>query len=195
MRHHFIKDKVFYQSLIAITLPIALQNIISYSVNLMDTLMLGKLGEVALSATSLANQVFFLFTLLIFGIGGGALVISSQNYGPKNFTNIQIILSMTLKITFIVSLLFTSGLLLFPTSIMKLFSHDPVIIATGASYLRIIAPSYLFYGLTSILLVVLRSVETVNICLITYIISFITNVVFNYLFSLISKILTQIQKY
>ena len=65
------KDKIFYKTIAAITIPIALQNIISYGVNLMDTVMLGKLGEVALSATSLANQVFFMFTLLIFGIGGG----------------------------------------------------------------------------------------------------------------------------
>ena len=75
------KDKIFYKTIAAITIPIALQNIISYGVNLMDTVMLGKLGEVALSATSLANQVFFMFTLLIFGKGGGAVVLCSQYWG------------------------------------------------------------------------------------------------------------------
>ena len=68
-------ERSFYRSLLALTLPVALQNVISYSVNLMDTLMLGGLGEVALSATSLANQVFFIYTVAIFGVAGGAIVL------------------------------------------------------------------------------------------------------------------------
>ena len=59
--------------------------------------MLGKLGEVALSATSLANQVFFMFTLLIFGIGGGAVVLCSQYWGSKNILSIQKITTIILK--------------------------------------------------------------------------------------------------
>ena len=96
------KDKIFYKTIAAITIPIALQNIISYGVNLMDTVMLGKLGEVALSATSLANQVFFMFTLLIFGIGGGAVVLCSQYWGSKNILSIQKITTIILKISFAV---------------------------------------------------------------------------------------------
>ena len=71
-------SKYFYRSLVAMTLPVALQNVISYSVNLMDTVMLGSLGEVALSATSLANQIFFIYTVVIFGVAGGAIVLCSQ---------------------------------------------------------------------------------------------------------------------
>ena len=108
------KDKIFYKTIAAITIPIALQNIISYGVNLMDTVMLGKLGEVALSATSLANQVFFMFTLLIFGIGGGAVVLCSQYWGSKNILSIQKITTIILKISFAVSLLFAIVLLIFP---------------------------------------------------------------------------------
>ena len=70
-------ERSFYRSLLALTLPVALQNVISYSVNLMDTLMLGGLGEVALSATSLANQVFFIYTVAIFGVAGGAIVLDA----------------------------------------------------------------------------------------------------------------------
>ncbi len=143
---NFGKNKNFYKTITTITIPIALQNIISYGVNLMDTVMLGRLGEVALSATSLANQVFFMFTLLIFGIGGGAVVLCSQYWGNRNIKSIQKVTTIVLKISFIVSI------------------------------------SYLFYGLTSTLLVILRSVETVTICLKIYILSFIVNVAFNYIF-------------
>lgn len=176
------KNKDFYKTIAAITMPIALQNIISYGVNLMDTVMLGKLGEVALSATSLANQVFFMFTLLIFGIGGGAIVLSSQYWGNRNIKSIQKITTIVLKISFAVSLLFSLILLIFPKEVMTIFTNDVDVIKAGTSYLRVLSISYLFYGLTSTFLVVLRSVETVNICLKIYIVSFIVNVVFNYIF-------------
>ena len=176
------KNKEFYKTIAAITIPIALQNIISYSVNLMDTVMLGRLGEVALSATSLANQIFFMFTLLIFGIGGGAVVLCSQYWGSKNILNIQKITTIVLKIAFTVSLVFALVLLIFPKEIMTVFTSDTQVIKAGTSYLRVLSISYLFYGLTSTFLVILRSVETVNICLKIYILSFVVNVIFNYIF-------------
>ena len=176
------KNKEFYKTIAAITIPIALQNIISYSVNLMDTVMLGRLGEVALSATSLANQIFFMFTLLIFGIGGGAVVLCSQYWGSKNILNIQKITTIVLKIAFTISLIFALVLLIFPREVMTVFTSDKEVIKAGTSYLRVLSISYLFYGLTSAFLVILRSVETVNICLKIYILSFIVNVIFNYIF-------------
>lgn len=176
------KNKDFYKTIAAITIPIALQNIISYGVNLMDTVMLGRLGEVALSATSLANQVFFMFTLLIFGIGGGAVVLCSQYWGNKNIKSIQKVTTIVLKISFMVSLSFALVLLIFPKQVMTIFTSDIEVIKAGTSYLRVLSISYLFYGLTSTFLVILRSVETVSICLKVYLLSFIVNVVFNYVF-------------
>ncbi|MGL5312142.1 MAG: MATE family efflux transporter [Peptostreptococcaceae bacterium] len=177
-----VKKNDFYKTIAAITIPIALQNIISYGVNLMDTVMLGRLGEIALSATSLANQVFFMFTLLIFGIGGGAVVLCSQYWGNRNIKSIQKITTIVLKIAFWVSLGFALVLLIFPKEVMTIFTSDVEVIKAGTSYLRVLSMSYLFYGLTSTFLVILRSVETVNICLKIYILSFIVNVVFNYIF-------------
>ena len=80
-------DRAFYRNLLAITMPIAFQNIISYSVNMMDTLMLGSLGETVLSASSLAGQVFFLFSILVSGLGCGAGVLCSQYFGKRDLKN------------------------------------------------------------------------------------------------------------
>ena len=118
--------------------------------------MLGRLGEVALSATSLANQIFFMFTLLIFGIGGGAVVLCSQYWGVKNIVNIQKITTIVLKIAFWVSLVFALVLLIFPREVMTVFTSDKEVIKAGTSYLRVLSISYLFYGLTSTFLVILR---------------------------------------
>ena len=94
-------ERSFYRSLLALTLPVALQNVISYSVNLMDTLMLGGLGEVALSATSLANQVFFIYTVAIFGVAGGAIVLCSQYWGKKDVDSICRVASLALRLSLI----------------------------------------------------------------------------------------------
>ena len=69
--------------LIGMALPITLQNLINFCVNLADTIMLGQLGEVPLAASSLANQLFFVVTLVVYGIGGGANVLVSQYWGEK----------------------------------------------------------------------------------------------------------------
>ncbi len=181
---HIGKDYSLYKAIATITIPIALQNIISYSINLMDTVMLGGFGETALSATSLANQVFFMFTLLIFGVGGGAVVLCSHYWGNKNIESIQKITTITLKISFFISALLALVLLIFPVEVMSIFTSDIEVIKVGYSYLRVVAISYLFYGITSTFLVILRSVKTVSICLNIYMLSFIVNIVGNYIFIL-----------
>ena len=169
-------ERSFYRSLLALTLPVALQNVISYSVNLMDTLMLGGLGEVALSATSLANQVFFIYTVAIFGVAGGAIVLCSQYWGKKDVDSICRVASLALRISAAAGLLFTLVLFLFPRPVMQIFTAEPAVIEAGASYLRIVSLSYFFYGVTSTFLVVLRSVETVNVSVAIYGVSFAVNV-------------------
>ena len=146
-------ERSFYRSLLALTLPVALQNVISYSVNLMDTLMLGGLGEVALSATSLANQVFFIYTVAIFGVAGGAIVLCSQYWGKKDVDSICRVASLALRISAAAGLLFTLVLFLFPRPVMQIFTAEPAVIEAGASYLRIVSLSYFFYGVTSTFLV------------------------------------------
>ena len=175
-------ERSFYRSLLALTLPVALQNVISYSVNLMDTLMLGGLGEVALSATSLANQVFFIYTVAIFGVAGGAIVLCSQYWGKKDVDSICRVASLALRISAAAGLLFTLVLFLFPRPVMQIFTAEPAVIEAGASYLRIVSLSYFFYGVTSTFLVVLRSVETVNVSVAIYGVSFAVNEIFNYVF-------------
>lgn len=175
-------NRNFYKTLFTITMPIALQNIISYSVNMMDTIMLGSLGEVALSASSLANQMFFIFTVVCYGIGGGAVVLTSQYWGKKDIDAIQTVTSIVLKLTCGISVIFTALIMLLPGQIMSIFTNEQAVIAAGTDYLRVVALSYVFYGITSIFLIVLRSVETVNVSVVIYAVSFCINVFFNWIF-------------
>ncbi|RPF48199.1 putative MATE family efflux protein [Hydrogenoanaerobacterium saccharovorans] len=175
-------DKKFYTAIYTIAMPIALQNIISFSVNLMDTVMLGKLGEIALSASSLANQMFFIFNVVCFGVASGAIVLASQYWGKRDSVAIQKITGLAVKIIIGFSVLFTIIVVAFPTQIMSIFSPDREVIEAGARYLRVVAFSYTTGGISATFLMILRSVETVKISVLIYSISFCVNVFFNYIF-------------
>ena len=152
-------ERSFYRSLLALTLPVALQNVISYSVNLMDTLMLGGLGEVALSATSLANQVFFIYTVAIFGVAGGAIVLCSQYWGKKDLENISRAMGVAAYLGVGIAAVLAAAFFLWPVEIMDLLSNKHELSLLGAPYLRIIGFSYVFNMLSSIYVSAQRSVE------------------------------------
>lgn len=175
-------DREFYQMLFRLSVPIALQSVISYSVNLMDTIMLGSLGETAISASALANQLFFIYTIASVGISGSGIVLCCQYWGKGDVAAIRRIIAMTSKAAIGFAAAFTALAMFFPAQIMGIYTSDPVVIAAGVSYLRIVSITYIFYGLSSNFLNILRSVETVKISTYIYCVSFVTNVFFNYLF-------------
>ena len=175
-------DRSFYKNLLLISLPIAFQNMISYGVNMADTLMLGRLGEEVLSASSLAGQVFFLFSLFIGGIASGAGVLCSQYYGKEDLHSLRKVTAILLKLSAGASLLFVGVLLFFPSQVMGLFTPEAAVIAQGAAYFRVVAVSYLFYGITTTFLMVLRSIQDVTLSIRVYGVSLLVNIFFNYLF-------------
>ena len=100
------KDKNFYKTIINILIPITLQNLIIASVNMTDTVMLGRLGEIQLSASSIGGYLFFMLMILMFGLGGGASVMYAQYYGKKDMNSIHNILNITYKLAIILSIIF-----------------------------------------------------------------------------------------
>lgn len=176
----FVKDKEFYKTLLVIAVPIALQNLVTVMVSMMDTLMIGQLGEVQLSATSIANQLWFMLMICCFGIAGGANVLLAQYWGKGDLPVMRRIQAITFKVTFAVSLLFVLISQLFPRQFMGIFTPDPETIALGASYLRIVGWSYPLYALANAAIMMLRSVGTVNISVVVYLVSLIVNTSVNY---------------
>ncbi|RKJ53839.1 MATE family efflux transporter [bacterium 1XD42-1] len=176
----FVKDKEFYKMLLMIAIPIALQNLVTVMVSMMDTLMIGQLGEIQLSATSIANQLWFMLMICCFGIAGGANVLLAQYWGKGDLPVMRRIQAITFKVTFAISLLFVLVSQAFPQQFMGIFTPDPETIALGASYLRIVGWSYPLYALANAAIMMLRSVGTVNISVIVYLVSLIVNTCVNY---------------
>ena len=101
---HIVKEKRFYINLLTITIPIALQNLISFATSMMDTIMLGRADDtgVFLSASSLANQPFFILSLVCFGLAGASTVLSAQYWGKRDTASIRSIYSIIFKFTFVI---------------------------------------------------------------------------------------------
>lgn len=150
---------------VAIALPLAVQNIVSFFVSMLDTLMLGQLGEVPLAAASLGNQVFFIVTLVAAGIAGGSNVLAAQFWGKGEADSIHRVLAYTYRTALLFALGITAVSALFPSRIMLLFTNDAAVVSQGTAYLRIAAFSYLFYTVSTVTTGVLQAVHTVKIAM------------------------------
>ncbi|MCI8359961.1 MAG: MATE family efflux transporter [Clostridiales bacterium] len=178
--HKIVREKSFYKNVLAIALPIALQNFIVFATSMMDTIMLGSVGETLLSASALANQPFFILSLVCFGLSGGATVLASQYWGKRDMASIRMIFSIVLKAAFFISAVLGLAVLLAPETVMGLYSQNPEIIAEGTKYLRIIGYAYFFFGVGNTLLCSIRSVELVKISVVVNSSSFVANVFLNW---------------
>lgn len=152
------EDKDFYKKLTKITIPIVLQNFIASSINMLDTLMIGSLGEVELASVGIANQFYFIFSLAIFGISAGCGVFIAQLWGKKDDKNIKKVLGLGLISGTMIALLFTLAAIFMPEHIMGIFNKETQVISKGSSYLIIVAISYILTMITFNYAAALRSI-------------------------------------
>ena len=181
MKQSMFKDRAFLRTLATLMIPMVAQNLISLAAQMMDSLMLGKLGQIELSASSLANQPFFIFNLLIFGMASGSSVLNAQFWGKGDVRSVKIVISICLKVALTVSILLSAAVMVFPETVMRIYTNDPEIIKAGVSYLRIIGWCYIFYGLSGTLLTTVRSVGIVRIAVVDSVFSLVCNITLNYI--------------
>lgn len=175
-----VKEKPFYKALFSIAVPLAAQNMITFAVSLADTVMLGQLSETALSAANLANELYFVLMIIGFGITSGSTVFAAQYWGKRDTASIRKIITIMLRITLAFSILATCVAAFLPETFMRLYSDDEAVIAQGAEYLRVMAFGYLFYSVANALFSILRTVRTVKISVIAYLISLCVNISLNW---------------
>jgi len=175
-------DRNFYKSLFTIAVPIMLQNLISSFVNMVDTVMIGRLGTAEIAAVGLGNQVFFLFTMILFGVCSGAAVFTAQYWGKKDIEGIRKNTGLSLLIVTSVGAVFTAASIAAPRFIIGLYSNDGAVIELGAAYLRAVAPCFIPFAISFLLTIVMRTIEKVKLSMITTLVALSINVVLNYLF-------------
>ena len=182
MKKYIITDKAFYSEALMIVFPVVLQAIINQGVNMMDTIMVGKLGEAAISASSLANQFYNIYTFLCMGLSAAGLVLAAQYWGAGDKVTVRKVFDILIQIIFAASTLFAILSLALPRQIISLYTNDQEVIAAGAGYLRITALVYLPHGIALVISNIMRSVGNARIGLYVSLASFFVNIGCNYVF-------------
>ena len=175
-------NKGLYKKLFTIVAPIAFQYMMSSLVSASDAFMLGFLDQDSLSASSLAGQIAFVYSLFFGAFVAGCGVLAAQYWGKKDIASIEKIYGIALRFSLLFALLFFILAFFFPGTLMKLYTSDPDIVRLGARYLRIIAVTYLLQGFTQTYLAILRSMERMVLPAAAYISSLILNIVLNAVF-------------
>ncbi|MDR7871145.1 MAG: MATE family efflux transporter [Tissierellaceae bacterium] len=174
------KDKEFFLTILTLVIPITLQSLISSSLNMVDNLMIGKLGEGSIAAVGLVNQYFFIFMLCLSGINAGAGIFMSQFWGKKDVKNIRKILGLDLVLSVVVSIIFSTFAFLAPETIIKIFTKDPMVVALGKEYIMIIAITFLITSITQAYSTALRCIGIAKLPMFGSLAGVITNALLNW---------------
>lgn len=172
--------KHFYLKLFSIALPLALQNLVTSSLNLIDVFMISSLSTASIAGVSLANKVFFLLFLLLFGISSGSSILTAQYWGVKDVKNIRRVLGVCLVLGVGGALLFTIAAVGFPQLVMRVFTNQPDTIVEGARYLRIVGLCYIPTSLTFAYVFILRSTGKTQLPMVVSIMALGFNTILNY---------------
>jgi putative MATE family efflux protein len=176
----FFSDREYYQRLVKIALPIAAQSFIMASLNMVGVVMIGQLGAVPLAAVGLANQIFFLLNLMLFGIYTGCAMFTAQLWGVRDIPNIRKVLGFALTLGGCAAAFFMLIAEVFPVFALSIYSLDPAVVAIGSVYLRIIGLSFMLYAISFGYSIVLRSTGDVQTPLIVTLISLSLNTLLSY---------------
>lgn len=187
----FQNNPAFYKGVFSLALPIALQSLISIGVNMLDTIMVGRLGEAALSATSLANSFISIYHIFCMGLGMGASVLVSRYWGMKKAASgheekashaLKQTVCLMLRITLGLAAIFALLTFFMPDTLMKMYTSEKEIIKLGDIYFRWSVVTYFFLGTSLVSTIVLRSVGQVKLPLYVSIGAFFVNLGANYTF-------------
>lgn len=177
----FLKDRAFLREMLTIAVPISFQQLVNASLNMIDVIMVGQLGEASIAALGLSNQVFFVFILLLFGTTSGMAIFTAQYWGKQEVEPIRKVLGMSLLTTTIIAVIFTLIATLIPEVVLGFYTNDTEVIQIGARYLRIVGLSYIPVAIATSYVAVLRSIQLIKIAVIATISALIFKTTLGYM--------------
>lgn len=178
----FTKDRSFYRSLVTLAVPISLQNLVTFAVSFADNVMIGSLGDDAISGVYIGGQLQSVLQMFVGGIEGAILILDAQYWGKKDTQSIRKVVSIGIKFALAVGLLSSLVAVLFPQWVIRAFTTEPGVIQEGAAYVQIVGFTYLFFSVSQVMIAAMRSVETARIGLYISCMALVINVCLNYVF-------------
>lgn len=177
----FLRDKEFFRAMLALAVPVAFQQLITAGLNMIDVLMVGQLGEASVAALGLANQIFFLLILFLFGVTSGMSIFTAQYWGRGDTDNIRKVLGICLVIAVLVAALFSLAAVLIPEKLMGFYTEDPEVIKLGSGYLRIVGLSYVPMAISVSYISILRSITQVRLTVVVSVLALALKTMLAYL--------------
>ncbi len=124
-------NKAFLNAFLKIALPVALQNMFISMLGIVDTLVIGQMGEIPIAAIGLATQLYFILTLVLFGITSGAAIFTAQYWGQKDLTNVRRVQGVSITLGAGFSVLIALVATVFPQQVLSFYTTDPAVIEFG----------------------------------------------------------------
>lgn len=177
----FIGNKAFYKATLAIAVPIMIQQFIATFVNLIDNIMIGSVGSLALTSVTVANKVYLIFNSTMFGICGAAGIFIAQYYGAQDRQKCQKVFDINIACCLVIACLFVSALLFYPRQLMEIFTHNEAVIQESLRYIRFAILTYIPYAISYSTMMALRAININRIQLKIGIITVLTNTALNYI--------------
>lgn len=173
-------QKSFYKKVAVIAAPIALQQLVISSLNMVDVFMISSLSNESIAGVGGANKLYFMFNLFLFGMSSGSAILTAQYWGAKDYKSIKQVYGITLTFGMVISLIFGVLALLVPEWVMHFFSGDAGVIREGAAYLRWVGFSYFFNAISFATVFTLRSTKEVKLPLLVSIVAIGLNTILNW---------------
>lgn len=167
------------KKVIRLVLPITFQNFMLALVGACDAIMLGKLNQDSMAAVSLASQMTFVFNLFMAAFILGENMFVAQYFGKKDYGSIAKVVSLVLRLSCFVAMVFLAGALLFSENIMRFFTSETELIVLGSEYLRWVGLSWLLSAISQVYLTFMKNCNAVNLSTTISSMTVIINIVLN----------------
>lgn len=174
------EKKEFYDKLLKLSVPLAMQSLLNALVGASDALMLGRLNQDSIAAVALANQLFFVMTLFTGSITGAAGIMIAQYWGKKDYKNAGRFLAMAIRYAILISVIFFVIAFVFPKGVMRIFTTDGNLITIGSEYLRIVSFSYLFSAVSQCILMNMKIAGDANLSVVISAVTVIVDMAADY---------------
>lgn len=173
--------KTFFENILKLMIPITLQNLLLNALNLIDTVMVGQLGDISVAAVGIANQIYFLLNLFVFGVTSATAIFTSQYWGAKDSENIKKTTALSIKIILIIVFLFQILSFFIPSFMIRLFTKDREVVRIGSIYLKVVSFSFLPMSISFVFSYILRTMHFVKLSLTASFFGIGSNTILNYL--------------
>ncbi len=174
------RDRPYYSELARIGLPVVVQHLVFNGLLVIDNVMIGGMGDTAISAVGIANKLSFVFLLMLFGVNSGASGFSSQFWGKRDLVSVRQILGISIQVCMVAAIPFFLVTQFLPGRVMAFFIRDARVVAQGAAFLRIIGWSYLLQSVSAAYAIHSRAVGRTRPPMYASVMALTVNTVLNY---------------